>query len=119
MTIPLTKECNNWADLDMANRVLLGHHINCPQAPSYHEAYKKLIVHLVRGMEGWAHDGDGMPDDAFKAYERAKWWLGEGHTIKYDQEVSPTYGENTNLPSDPIGEVDKMVSPDAGEMEGK
>jgi hypothetical protein len=38
---------------------------------------RELIVGLVRGMESWAADEDGIHPDAWEWYERAKVAIGE------------------------------------------
>ncbi|MCB1771607.1 MAG: hypothetical protein KDJ31_18210, partial [Candidatus Competibacteraceae bacterium] len=41
------------------------------------EVEHNLIYDLVRGIESWAADEDGVHDECWKAYERAKQALGE------------------------------------------
>ncbi|MDE2102320.1 MAG: hypothetical protein KGL39_34055 [Patescibacteria group bacterium] len=65
-------ECEHWADVRMDIRLLTGHHMNCPKASDPVEAAKGLIAALVKGMENWGHDEDGIHPDAWAAYKRGK-----------------------------------------------
>ena len=37
----------------------------------------EIITSLVRGIESWASDEDGVHDDCWEAYQRAKFYIGE------------------------------------------
>ena len=65
--------CANWADVNTKVRTLTGHHENCRWG---HASYQMqgalcLIQDLVKGIDGWAHDCDGVPDELWPAYKRA------------------------------------------------
>lgn len=68
--------CKNWASTDLFFVILTGHHENCPKA-NIKKSSKALIQDLVRGMEHWAADEDGVHPEAWKAYTRAKSVIGE------------------------------------------
>ena len=70
-------ECKNWATTDIRLDSLLGHHHRCPNAPTPEQAMRILIDELVRGMEAWDHDCDGVHPDAWDAYRRAKMFQGK------------------------------------------
>lgn len=48
-----------------------------PTCPEFGCCVRELIVGLVRGMESWAADEDGIHPDAWEWYERAKVAIGE------------------------------------------
>jgi hypothetical protein len=70
-------DCKNWATTQPYLDGLLGHHHRCPHAPKPEQAMRILIGELVRGMDAWAHDCDGVHPDAWDAYRRAKLFQGE------------------------------------------
>lgn len=54
--------------------LLLPHLHGCP---GFYPAIRELIGGLVRGLESWAADEDGIHPEAWTWYERAKLALGE------------------------------------------
>jgi len=57
--------------------ILTGHHESCPHSPGVLNASADLIRSLVRGIEGWASQEDGIPDELWDAYAKAKAVIGE------------------------------------------
>lgn len=71
-------ECANWASLgDVWRQVLTGHHENCSNGRDEREAAKELVRALVRGIEADAADCDGISENLWPHYTRAKAALGE------------------------------------------
>jgi len=48
-----------------------------PDCVHFGESLWKLLNGLVRGIEAWAANEDGVPDEAWEWYEKAKLALGE------------------------------------------
>ncbi len=48
-----------------------------PDCKHFVPTIKEVIESLVRGVEAWAGDEDGVHPDCWSAYERAKLILGE------------------------------------------
>ena len=65
--------CKEWAD---SRPLWVHHHRDCPQYDVIRDA-NDLILRLVRGMESWAADEDGVHPGAWPAYADAKLGLGE------------------------------------------
>lgn len=65
-------ECATWTTQDIRTYILTGHHENCPHRPSPLLAATELICELVRGIETWAADEDGVHPAVWEAYRRAK-----------------------------------------------
>ncbi len=65
-------ECATWCDLDHRIRLLTGHHADCEHGGRPFDAALALIDELVKGMESWAHDEDGIHPDAWESYRKAK-----------------------------------------------
>lgn len=70
-------ECCNYGRA--TGRLLTEHHPKCSQYNLELEALK-IITALVRGMEYWASDEDGVHYKAWDAYEKAKMMIGEKPT---------------------------------------
>jgi hypothetical protein len=71
-------DCKQWCDLSLRTRFLTGHHANCPKATiTEFQGAMNLIRALVKGMENWAADEDGVHPDAWEAYKRGKAVIGE------------------------------------------
>ncbi|MFH1784138.1 MAG: hypothetical protein ABH868_04500 [bacterium] len=66
-------ECKNWARTDSR---LAKHHPSCSRYDIEGDVIE-LITALVRGIELWASDEDGVHDDCWEAYRRAKFCIGE------------------------------------------
>ena len=66
-------ECKNWARTD---GWMTEHHPGCPKYDLKGDVMK-IITALVRGIECWAADEDGVHDDCWEAYKRAKVSIGE------------------------------------------
>ena len=77
-------ECMHWASARLDIQVLTGHHENCPKGGNLEESYKRLVAALVKGMENWAADEDGIHPDAWEAYKRGKCVIGQ-----YDWKEEP------------------------------
>jgi len=66
-------ECKNWA---RTRGWLTEHHPNCIGYDPEKDA-KVIITNLIRGIESWASDEDGVHYDCWDAYQRAKFSIGE------------------------------------------
>jgi hypothetical protein len=77
-------DCIYWCSEDQAWVDLTGHHENCPKRGNVLAHTKTLLTELVRGMEAWGADDDGIHPDAWEAYKRAKAVIGE-----YDLKEEP------------------------------
>ncbi len=64
--------CEGWASHDLIRSIITGHHENCPKAPTETQFLRSLIAQLVRGMECWGGEEDGIYCDAWPAYRKAK-----------------------------------------------
>lgn len=71
--------CENRAR-DGSFPLLLAH---LPDCPHFGEHLRELIEALVRGMESWAADEDGIHDAAWDAYVNAKTAIGEQVTGEF------------------------------------
>ena len=65
-------ECKNWANGDLRIMLLTGHHRECPKRPDPIGTAFDVIRDLVRGMEKWSQDEDGVHYAAWDSYCRAK-----------------------------------------------
>jgi hypothetical protein len=70
-------ECVHWASVRNDIRLLTGHHESCPNLPDPVRVAKDLIRDLIRGIEAWAADEDGVHDEVWEAYKRGKAVIGE------------------------------------------
>ena len=70
-------ECLHWVNHDLGHMLLTGHHANCPKSPAVMDAARELLTKLVRGIEYWASQEDGVPDEIWDAYAQAKAVIGE------------------------------------------
>ena len=70
-------ECLRWVVHDLGQMILTGHHVNCPKSPAVMDAARELLTKLVRGIEYWASQEDGVPDEIWDAYAQAKAVIGE------------------------------------------
>ena len=70
-------ECLHWANHDLGQMILTGHHSECPKSPTGMAATRELLTKLVRGIEHWASQEDGVPDEIWDAYAQAKAVIGE------------------------------------------
>lgn len=66
-------ECINWARTD---GWLTKHHPGCKKYDLKTDAIE-IITALVRGIESWASDEDGVHNNCWEAYQRAKFCIGE------------------------------------------
>ena len=87
-------ECLHHATRDLGIVMLTGHHEACPKNPGVLAASKILIEKLVRGIEDWASQEDGIPDDLWDAYAHAKSVLGEPINPDIDTQDEPSQGWN-------------------------
>ena len=69
MTV-LACKCMTWGN-DRLRSLIDIHHHNCPKRDVEASAIA-LIGDLIKGMESWAQDEDGIHPDAWNAYQRAK-----------------------------------------------
>jgi hypothetical protein len=65
-------ECDNWCEINHTHRFLTGHHEGCPRSPKALDKALELIAALVRGMELWGAEEDGIYPEAWEAYRKAK-----------------------------------------------
>ena len=71
-------ECVNWCSEDVISVILTGHHENCVNKKiSEREGFLNLLRELIRGIECWAADEDGIHPDCWKVYSNVKILLGE------------------------------------------
>lgn len=77
----LACECANWARLGIFP--LTEHHPNCPKYNPLKDCME-IIRPLLKGIECWAGDEDGVHPECWHAYKRAKDFIGE-HNYKLDE----------------------------------
>ena len=69
-------ECNNWAKEGYPP--LTNHHKNCK---NYTENLEKesveIINNLIKGIEYWASQEDGIPDELYDSYQKALFFVGQ------------------------------------------
>jgi len=65
-------KCVDWESLDIGMMTLTGHHENCEHRGNDKETLRTLVVDLVRGMEQWSSDEDGIHPQAWQAYIKGK-----------------------------------------------
>ena len=73
-------ECYNWARTDQS--LISEHHKNCPKYNPEEDA-TKIIRALIKGIEEWAHDEDGVHPSCWGAYQTACHAIGLSHHIKH------------------------------------
>ena len=61
-------ECIRWA---RAQKLLTEHHPRCPRYDPEGDA-REVIKALVKGIDAWASDEDGVHDDCWDAYANAR-----------------------------------------------
>ena len=65
--------CATWAEVNHTHRILTGHHAQCPNCnQTTVGAALALIADLVKGIEAWGHLEDGIPDEVWEPYRKAK-----------------------------------------------
>jgi len=64
--------CKEWVRTQ--SKVVTRHHTNCPLYDHEGDA-REIIEDLIRGIEAWASNEDGIHDECWKAYEQAKNFL--------------------------------------------
>lgn len=69
--------CATWCHTRPGIAVLTGHHETCEHRPDLFGSAADLIHALVRGIEDWGAQEDGIPDPLWMAYAKAKAVLGE------------------------------------------
>ena len=74
--------CMMWCTIDPAMTGLTGHHERCDHRKSDREEFKKYIGKLIHGIEAWAAEEDGIPEDLWRDYTNGKYLLGEFDSIK-------------------------------------
>ena len=65
-------ECAFNCTLDIGMMALTGHQENCKHRGNDIETLRSLVEELVRGMERWASDEDGIHNDAWDSYIKGK-----------------------------------------------
>ena len=70
-------KCLLWTSHDLGRVLLTGHHETCPNNPGVESGFKNLVTALVRGIENWASQEDGIPDELWDSYAFAKRIIGE------------------------------------------
>ncbi len=78
--------CENWASNGMLP--LLSHHSKCPNYNPTSELIK-IVTDLLKGIESWASGEDGIPDECFDAYKRAKVAMGQFDVITGETKRAP------------------------------
>lgn len=78
-------ECKTWCR--DGRPPLTEHHRNCPQRNLEAESLA-LVSALIKGIECWAADEDGVHPDAWDAYCRAIWFVGDIAKLKMVNEKS-------------------------------
>lgn len=66
-------ECNNQARTGQL--LLTSHHPNCPKYDVTGDAYN-VIESLLKGIDSWATDEDGVHPDAWAPYCKARAFIG-------------------------------------------
>jgi hypothetical protein len=72
----LACECANWTSRRLDISLLTNHHESCPKGDVMGSA-KSLIRALVKGLEAWGAEEDGIYPEAWEAYKRGKAVIGE------------------------------------------
>lgn len=67
-------ECGQWAQ--SSGMIMKEHHRNCSKY-NLEEDLVSLIKKLLKGIESWAGDEDGVHPECWNAYKEAKIRLGE------------------------------------------
>lgn len=80
---PMLCECLTWARTE---GFAFAHHTRCPQF-NLDRAVRALVAPLVRGMEAWASDEDGIHPEAWDAYVAGKRAIGE--RVPYEDGMAP------------------------------
>jgi hypothetical protein len=70
-------ECLRMTSMDVRAEILTRHHENCPKNPGALAAVQALLTELVRGIERWGREEDGIPGDLWGPYAQAKTLIGE------------------------------------------
>ncbi len=65
-------ECVHWCSIDHRHVILTDHHENCPKGPKPFDKALELIAELARALELWGAQEDGIYDEAWPAYRKAK-----------------------------------------------
>jgi len=76
-------ECKNWCSDGVPP--LLKHNRKCPQYSPVTEMLE-IITDLVRGVQDWAAEEDGVHPECWEAYSRAKICIGQFDHIKKGME---------------------------------
>jgi len=77
-------ECRNWARMESG--MLTEHHQKCAY---YAGEVTAMVEELVKGIEAWAHDEDGVHPSCVDAYEKAKSTLvGRSVSLSGNGEIS-------------------------------
>lgn len=71
-------ECQNWCR--EGQKIITKHHPRCSKY-SLEDDAKELITDLLRGIEAWSSDEDGVHPESWEAYKRAKAAVWEMHDV--------------------------------------
>ena len=69
-------ECNEWGRDNRGSVLILTHHPNCRSYKPEPEC-RELMLNLIKGVELWAADEDGIHPACWKAYRNACFACGE------------------------------------------
>lgn len=69
--------CEFWCSTRLDIVLLTGHNENCVHSRDRLEKAEDMIRSLVRGIESWAAQEDGIPDSMWDDFCKAKAVLGE------------------------------------------
>lgn len=76
-------ECQDWCR--EGQMFLTTHHPRCSKYSPEDDAYK-IIVGLLRGIEVWAQDEDGVHPACWEAYKTAKAAVWEAHLVRCESD---------------------------------
>lgn len=68
-------ECINWTR-NYTSQIMTNHHRDCPNY-NIEKDVKEIVQGLIAGIEKWARDEDGIHDECWEAYSKAKIFLGQ------------------------------------------
>jgi len=71
-------ECQNWCR--DGQKIITKHHPRCSKHSLESDAHE-LITDLLRGIEAWSSDEDGVHPECWEAYKRAKASVWEMHDV--------------------------------------
>jgi len=75
-------ECSEWESFNVMRDIATGHHERCALRPDDNRFMNELIERLLNGIELWAGEEDGIHNDLWDDYVKAKSWCGQYVNIK-------------------------------------